>query len=114
MKKYEIVRKNLEFNDIIKVGKFLKNKYYVIYYKVSSYDYPRFGLAVSTKCGCAVERNKIKRQLRHLIDQNKKMWEQHTDYIVMVRKGLEALDFKEKEKYLLEILGKMRKLDEKN
>ncbi len=108
MKKYEIVKKNLEFNDIIKTGRYFKNKYYVIYYKDGIYNFPRFGLAVSTKCGCAVERNKIKRQLRFILDKYKKLCFKNKNYIIMVRSDINNLSFKEKEQYLLDVLGKMR------
>ena len=33
MKKINIVKENREFNDVIQTGKFIKNKYFVIYYK---------------------------------------------------------------------------------
>ena len=49
MKKYEIVKKNDDFNDIIKTGKFLKSYYYNIYYKDIDEEFPKFGIAVSKK-----------------------------------------------------------------
>ena len=54
MKKYEIVKKNTDFNDIINNGMCLKNQFYHIYYKDHEDDYPKFGLAVSKKFGNAV------------------------------------------------------------
>ena len=92
MKKYEIVKKNTEFNDIINSGAYFKNKYYYIYYKDNDLNLPRFGLAVSKKHGNAVVRNKLKRQLRSIIDHNKKLFE-NKDYVIMVRKGIQDIPF---------------------
>ena len=106
MNKYEIVKKNDDFNDIIKKGKFKSNKYFVIYYKDSNINFPRFGLAVSKKCGNAVERNKIKRQLRMIIDKNKKLFIPNRDYIIMVRKDILTLNFHQMEEILVNLFEK--------
>lgn len=113
MKKYEIVKKNDDFNDIIKTGKFISNKSYIIYYKVSDVKFPRFGLAVSKKCGNAVRRNKIKRQLRMIVDNNKKLFAANRDYIIMVKKDILNLKFQDMEEKLVSLLEKGNK-NEKN
>jgi len=113
LKKYEIVKKNTDFNDIINKGKFFKNKYYYIYYKDDLFDFPKFGLAVSKKCGNAVVRNKIKRQLRMIIDNNKKMFSAKKNYIIMVRKEIINLTYQEMELQLVNLLEK-GKINEKN
>ena len=106
MKKYEIVKKNDDFNDIINNGKFWKNKYYNIYYKDYNQDFPKFGLAVSKHCGNAVERNKIKRQLRTIIDAHKDLFWKRKSYIIMVRRGIKELSFKNMEESLVSLLMK--------
>lgn len=106
MKKYEIVKKNIEFNDIIKTGRYFKNRYYNIYYKDNGLNFAKFGLAVSKKCGNAVARNKIKRQLRMIIDNNKKLFPIGKNYIIMVRKEIENLSFDEMNEYLTGLLKK--------
>lgn len=108
MKKYEIVKKNTEFNDIINKGAYLKNKYYYIYYKDNSFSFPRFGLAVSKKCGNAVNRNRIKRQLRTIIDANKKMFLNY-DYIIMVSKRINEISFDKMENELKELFIRKEK-----
>ena len=113
MKKYEIVKKNDEFNDIINTGKYLKNHFYNIYYKDGLQTYPKFGIAVSKKFGNAVERNKVKRQLRNLIDQNKNLFANSNNYIIMIRKGVKKLTYAEMEQDLVKLLQKGT-LDEKN
>ena len=69
MKKKDIIKSQKEFNLIIKTGKFIKNDDYVIYYKDNQLSKKRFGVAVSTKLGNAVTRNKLKRQTKEIIDK---------------------------------------------
>ena len=59
MKKINIVKENREFNDVIQTGKFIKNKYFVIYYKNNNLNRYRFGISVSKKTCNAVNRNKL-------------------------------------------------------
>lgn len=115
MKKYEIVKKNEDFNDIINSGRYLKNKYYAIYYKDGDKkEAPKFGLAVSKKCGNAVVRNKIKRQLRMIIDNNKEIFSKGICYIIMVRKDILDISYKEMEEYLVNLVLKKGKINEKD
>lgn len=104
MKKYERIKKATDFSFIINKGKYIKNKYYSIYYIPSEYKFPRFGLAVSKKCGNAVNRNKLKRQLRMLIDENKKAFSNNKNYIIMIRKEINDLSFPERKKYFVNLL----------
>ncbi len=87
MKKYEIVKEHKEFNDIIQNSKFIKNNNFVIYYKNSEFNYPRFGIAISTKFGKAHIRNYYKRITRNIIDINKKTFKNNIDYIIMIKKN---------------------------
>ena len=65
MKKINIIKESKDFDNIIKTGRYLKNKYYIIYYKEKSKDYYRFGLSVGKKISNkAVIRNKLKRILK--------------------------------------------------
>lgn len=100
------MKKNQEFNDIINTGKYLKNYFFHIYYKVGEAKYPKFGIAVSKKFGNAVERNKVKRQLRSLIDQNKNLFANSNNYIIMIRKGVKGHSYSEMEEHLVQLLKK--------
>ena len=64
MKKINIVKSNEDFNNIIKNGKLLKNKYYVIYYIDKKKDKYRVGISIPKKKRIAKGRNKIKRQIK--------------------------------------------------
>mgnify|MGYP003563466566 FL=1 len=73
MRKLYIVKKQYDFDRIIKTGKMRKNKSYVIYYEKNDLPYDRFGISVGKKIGNAVNRNKHKRKLRAIIDNYKKL-----------------------------------------
>ena len=104
MKKREIVRKSQDFTRILETKKRIHNKFYSIYYNDNSLNITRFGLSVGKKVGNAVTRNKIKRQLKNIIDKNKNLFKNNTDYIIIVRREILDCDFKEKEKQLLNLL----------
>ena len=103
--KLHTVKKNLDFSNIIHNGHFVKNNSYVIYYKESGLSSYRFGISVSKKLGNAVYRNKYKRQLRFIIDMNKKNYQNGTDYIIIIRNSYVDLSFESRErdfKYLID------------
>ena len=83
IRKLYIVRTTREFNDIIKNGDSVKNKFFVIHYLNNNLPYDRFGISVSKKLGNAVFRNKYKRKMRSIIDNYKKDYINHKDYIII-------------------------------
>ena len=104
MRKLYIVKTNQQFDDIIKTGKCLKNKYFVIYNKDNNLKYDRFGISVTKKLGNAVFRNKYKRKIRSIIDNYKKDYNISKDYIIILRRGAIKLTFKELREELLKLL----------
>ncbi len=95
MRKYETVKSKQDFNNIIHNGKYFKNKYYICYYSLNNKPYNRYGIAVSNKLGHAIVRNKLKRQLRVIIHNNKNLFSNNKDYIIMIRKTCLDLSFSE-------------------
>ena len=69
------LRRSADFASVIKRGRKVARPTLVLYAKMSGQ--PRFGLVVGKKVGGAVERNLVKRRLRHgaydLIDETKPM-----------------------------------------
>lgn len=86
MKKFEIIKNNKEFNNIIHNEKYVKNDFFVIYYKDRDISLPKFGITISTKFGKAHIRNYYKRITKNIIDINKKSFSNNRDYIIMIRK----------------------------
>lgn len=106
MKKYEIIKDKREFDNIIHNSPYSKNKYYVIYNKERENKFSRFGIAVGKKIGNAVTRNRVKRQIRAIIDNNKNLFQNSKDYIIIVKKTFLDLSFSEMEKELKSLIEK--------
>lgn len=85
MKRREMIKDKNYFNFIIKKGRFSKDKYFVIYFVEKRGIYPQYGIAIKKNIGSAVVRNRIKRQVRSIIDNNKKLFKNENDYIIMIR-----------------------------
>lgn len=105
MKKKYIVQKKEEFNEIIRTQKPYKNKYLSIYIRKSNFDYPRFGISVPKKYGSAVERNKIKRQIKEIIDSNQILFKKSLDYIIIVKDGIKQKKYKDTEQIIQEVFS---------
>lgn len=109
MKKKNVVKSKVLFNDIIQKGKRNANKYFVIC-RVTKEEYNNnFGIAVGKKVGNAVIRNKIKRQVRNIIDLNIKAFPNYHNYIIICKKEVLNISFKDMEVELLKLLNKGEK-----
>ncbi len=86
MKRKEMIKAKKDFTDIIKNYPFVKNQYFIVYIRKKNILQNNYGIAISNKIGNAVLRNKIKRQVRNIIDEYKNMFPKNTDYIIMIRK----------------------------
>ena len=107
MKKRDIVKSNILFNDIINKGKRISNKYFLICYLEKDFIKNNYGIAVGKKIGNAVTRNKIKRQLRSLIDIYKNLFPSNYNYIIIIKKDYLVSDFKIKKEEFEKLLGKV-------
>ncbi len=115
MDKLHTVKSSLDFSNIIHNCSFVKNQSYVIYYnKDNGVGNYRFGISVSKKLGNAVCRNKYKRQLRFIIDKNKKYYQNNFDYIIIIRNGYIDLDFISKESDFIYLIEKINKKVKEN
>ena len=108
MKKNEIVKKSMEFDNIIKKNKFVKNNDFIIYYDVNDKCLNRFGISVGKKIGNAVERNYHKRVIRNICDINKNIYSKNKDYIIIMRKGCTNISFKEKNDSFVSLMEKIQ------
>ena len=110
MKKINILKKNIDFQRIIKTIKPYKYKNYIIYIeRIKSENYC-FGISVGTKIGKAVTRNKIRRQIKHILDQNN--YQKGFNCIIIVKKQVISISFLEMKKELFEILAEIDVLKE--
>jgi len=107
MKKEEVVKNNRDFDYIIKKGQYKKNNEFVIYYIDNEKEYNRFGISVSKKIGNAVTRNYYKRVIRNICDKSKNLYSKRKDYIIIMRKGLISLNFKDACQSMNDLLEKI-------
>ena len=94
MKKKQIIQKEKEFTEIINKCPYKKNNYFVIYYR-NNFKENRYGISVPTKTGKANVRNKIKRRIKNIIDQNKNNVQTSFDYVIIIRKRILELDWEQ-------------------
>lgn len=106
MKKINIVKNKYEFDELIKNGKRKKNDYYIIYYKENKFNRYRFGISVGKKLGNAVFRNKYKRKIRNIVDNNKKYYQNNLDYIIIMRKSCINSNFENMENQYIDLIKK--------
>ena len=104
MKKFEIVKEHYEFDNIINKGKSIGNKVFSIYFLNHDEEYPKFGIAVGKKIGNAVTRNKYKRIIRNIVDNNKLLFKKDYDYIIIIKRKCLDLSFKELNDNLSELV----------
>ena len=105
MKKINIIKKNDNFKKIIDTGKLIKNNNYIIYYKNKKYKYYRFGISVGKKISNrAVVRNKLKRQIKNIIDNNKNEYQNSKDYIIILKKSCLEETYSDLEKSFINIM----------
>ena len=63
----ETIKKNTDFQIVFEKGHSMNGRYLVVYFLHNQFGYPRFGFCVGRKLGKAVQRNRIKRQLREVV-----------------------------------------------
>ena len=84
MRKELRVRKSQEYQKILSERKFYVSPSFTLYVKKRSLDHARIGLSVGKKLGKAVQRNKIKRQVRMML-QEVMTFDENFDGILLVR-----------------------------
>ena len=110
MKKKNIIQKEKTFTEMIQNCSYVKNSYYVIYYRPNN-NYPHFGISIPKKTGKAHIRNKIKRRVKNILDTNEKYVHSTYDYVIIIRKRLIELNYHQMEENLINL---MKKIGEKN
>ncbi len=104
MKKSERIKSKIEFDNLIKNSKYNKNKYYVIYISSKKEEKSRYGIAVGTKVGNAVIRNKLKRRIREIIKETKTLFKNDKDYIIIVRKPCLEISYQAMKENLIDLI----------
>lgn len=100
-KRYRLA-KRADFSRIYRVGKSAANMQFVVYHKTNKQtERFRVGVSASKKLGGAVVRNRVRRLVKEAVRLNADKIASNRDIIVIVRRPVIDLRFKEVEKSLL-------------
>lgn len=107
MKKAFRVKKNEDFQLILRSGKYFANRQFVVYYivgKDEESNHFKCGISVGKKLGNAVLRNRIKRKIRASIRSYKNQIPTNIRMVIMARKGCVNISHEQFEKGLHHLL----------
>lgn len=111
MKKINIVKDNRDFNRIIKNNKPFKYHSFILYIERKNDEVYKFGFSTPKKIGSAVTRNRIRRQLKSIVDKNK--YYDNFNCIIIVGKGILNIDYNQMRNDLNFALNKLGLIKEK-
>lgn len=107
MKKQFRVTDTREFSDIMKNKQFYTSPSMVIYVKKRKKDWARVGLSVGKRMGNAVDRNKIKRQVREMV-HDLYTFDEDFDTIILIREQYHTESYINNKKCLERLLKKVK------
>lgn len=102
------LRKRFEFGRVRDQGRRVHTKSFVLVLCKSEHEHSRLGLTVSSKVGCAVRRNRVKRLLREVFRQRRELFPQGVDVVVIAKTGSTVDDYREVERELTQASAAMR------
>lgn len=108
MKKKEIIQKSSEFSRIIKKRNGISNRLFIVNIEPIMNHNPKFGITFVKKIGNAVTRNKLKRQVKSIIDHNKELIAPNNDYVIIIKKEAVNKKYFELEENLRKIFLKIK------
>ncbi|MDX6485194.1 MAG: ribonuclease protein component [Gaiellaceae bacterium] len=89
MKRANRLSRSRDFDAVYRHGRSVSSRFLVLYwFPQEEQAAPRFGFSVPRSVGGAVERNKIKRQLREVWRARLDRVPEGNDYVLIVRPGL--------------------------
>ncbi len=106
MKKKNIIKEKKDFDKIFRIRNQFSSKYSYIYINDNNLDHYRFGICVSKKIGNAVQRNKLKRRVKDIIDKSELLFP-NKDYIIVLKKGVIFTKYLELKKDIIDELKKI-------
>jgi len=106
MKKPYRIKKNEEFGKIIALKQTMKSPSFFMHYNKRAEEHCRVGISVTKKLGNAVERNRMKRQVRAMLDEVLDFENFPYDLIFIVRKSYKERSFSRNKNDLETLLKK--------
>ena len=106
------VKENYEFRRIYRKGKSAVSPQRVSYCQRTRRGHSRLGVSVSTKLGCAVVRNRVRRRIREIYRLNKAKMLPGYDLIVVARVRAVETDYQKLDRTYLRLLEQLDLLRE--
>lgn len=107
MRKELRVKKSQEFSEIMNYKRYYNSDVMTLYVKPKKEAINRVGLSVGKKIGNAVVRNKVKRQVRMMV-QETYTFEENFDTIILIRKKFTEESYDSNKKVLEMLLKKVK------
>ena len=92
MRRIKTLKKNYEFKNVLSKGKFYVSKHVIMYVKKNNKNENYIGVAVSTKVGKAVRRNRIKRLIRESYFAEKNIIKNGYDLVFLWNKNADFFE----------------------
>ncbi len=110
MKKTKMLKKNYEFRKVLSKGRYYSGEYIESLILQNRRKQNYLGIAISTKVGKAVKRNKIKRLVREIYYKNEEKikYGQSIVFLWKKNKGTENANFSNIEKDIINIFDKAK------
>jgi len=102
----ERLRKSSDFDRVYSSGKRFTSSTLTVIFDASPVGATRVGLSVGRRIGKAVVRNRVKRLLREAFRLNKHRVKKGYDIILVARKGVEELNFRQVEALVMDLFGR--------
>lgn len=93
MKVINRIKKTQDFGKAINNGKTFRLPSFRIFAIKNDFAYTRVGISISSKLGCAVVRNRVKRQVRAMCDSILDYNAQGLDIVIVIRRKYLTNDF---------------------
>ncbi|MBP3708750.1 MAG: ribonuclease P protein component [Clostridia bacterium] len=108
MRRIKTLKKNYEIKNVLSRGRFYLGKYVTIYIKDNNKNENYIGIAVNTKIGKAVKRNRIKRLIRESYRINKNQLKKGKDIVFMWNKhsNIEDINFSKMNEDICSLMNK--------
>ncbi len=102
------VKKRRDFTRVYQKGKSVAAKDLVLCWRKTGLPLYRVGFTVSKKVGNAVVRNKVRRRLKEIARLRPELFSPGRDYIIVARPSASQISYREMEKELERLTGKMK------
>lgn len=107
-KRKYMIKKKSELDAIFKLRQSVGMKHFSIYYDLNSNSHLLYAISIGKKFGSSVDRNLMKRRLRHIVYTHTDLENDKFKFVIVVKPTASTLNFKEIEKQISDLLSKIK------